>query len=81
MTTKIEASRVDVEHDLRIANETAMVYRGFADALTRAGNIDEASRIDARRMAIWQAWNRRLPGNPLVARRLAELQPAFGERR
>jgi hypothetical protein len=34
--------------------------------------MDEAGAIESRRAAIWQAWDRRLPGNQFVRSRLHE---------
>ena len=70
LVDRIAAGHPDVEYDLREASDTARVYTAFAGVLRRAGRTDEAAAIDVRRLAIWQAWDRRLPGNPFIQGRL-----------
>ena len=60
----------DVEHDLSSANRLAALYDALAAAQRQTGALDAAAATDARRLAIWTHWARRLPGNTFVARRL-----------
>ena len=39
------------------------------------GATKKADAIDAKRPALWNHWNRKLPNNPFVLRRLAQLSP------
>jgi hypothetical protein len=41
----------------------------------RAGDPSAADRYAADRLALWQAWNLRLPDNSFVLRQLAEAKP------
>jgi tetratricopeptide (TPR) repeat protein len=67
----VMASHPDVQHDLRQATDLSGIYRGFAHVQTRAGHVVDAAALDARRVNIWSAWDRKLPGNPFVRRQLA----------
>ena len=67
---KVMASHPDVEHDLRQANDLSGIYLGFTRVLKRAGQATEAADLNARRVSMWSAWDRKLPGNPFVLRQL-----------
>ena len=67
---KVMASHPDVEHDLRQANDLSGIYLGFTRVLKRAGQATEAADLNARRVRMWSAWDRKLPGNPFVLRQL-----------
>jgi hypothetical protein len=67
---KVMASHPDVEHDLRQANDLSEIYLGFSRVLNRAGHATEAADLNARRVRMWSAWDRNLPGNPFVLRQL-----------
>lgn len=69
---KVLASRPDVEHDLRVANDVGRIYLACARSLKRLGE-DAASRaLDDQRLNLWRAWDRKLPNNPFVHRQLDE---------
>jgi tetratricopeptide (TPR) repeat protein len=70
MIDKVMASGPDVEHDLRDASHVASLELAFARLLIRAGQNDQAATIENRRLDLWKAWDRRLPGNPFVRRQL-----------
>ena len=65
----------DIENNLRDANALSLLYESLASAHRRAGARGEAAATDARRRALWQHWDTRLPGNAFVARRLATVSP------
>ena len=65
------ADSPDVEHDLRDANSLSLLYRDFARVHRDAGGPGEADALDARRLALWQQWNKTLPDNPFVLRQLS----------
>jgi tetratricopeptide (TPR) repeat protein len=56
--------------DLTDATDVSRLYKSLAALDRRAGRIADASALDSRRTALWQLWDRALPGNPFVARQL-----------
>jgi hypothetical protein len=40
----------------------------------RNGRIDLAAGLDARRLELWQHWDRKLPGNAFVHRQIAAIR-------
>jgi hypothetical protein len=46
------------------------IYTGLAGLDRRTGNSGEAAEIEARRLALWHAWQTRMPGNAYVERQL-----------
>ena len=68
----VMAARPDVEHDLRDAYSLSLLYRDFARLHRDAGGPAEADALDARRLALWQQWNRTHPDNPFVLRQLTD---------
>ena len=72
LLAKVMAARPDIEHDLRDANSLSLLYRDFARLYRDAGGSAEADALDARRLALWQQWNRTHPDNPFVLRQLTD---------
>ena len=72
LLAKVEAGTPDIEHDLRGANSLSWLYRDFARLCRDAGRSVEADALDARRLALWQQWNRTHPNNPFVLRQLTD---------
>jgi len=72
LLAKVMAARPDIEHDLRDANSLSLLYRDFARLHRDAGGSAEADALDARRLALWQQWNRTQPDNPFVLRQLTD---------
>ncbi len=70
----VNTSRPDVENDLAAANDVARLELSFAEMLRRANRLDEANEMLKRRLELWTAWDRRLPGNTFVRRQL-QAQP------
>jgi serine/threonine protein kinase/tetratricopeptide (TPR) repeat protein len=67
---RVTRAAPDVENDLADANRMARLYDAAAEAERQSGAIEAATALDARRRALWEHWQRRLPGNAFVARRL-----------
>ena len=72
LLAKVMAAGPDIEHDLRDANSLSLLYRDFARLHRDAGGSAEADALDARRLALWQQWNRTHPDNPFVRRQLTD---------
>ena len=68
---KVMAGEPDVENDLRNANSLSLLYGDLARLHRLSGAIDKAEATEAKRTALWSHWNRKLPDNPFVLRRLA----------
>ena len=66
------AAGPDIEHDLRDANSLSLLYSDFARLHRDAGGPAEADALDARRLALWQHWNKTHPDNPFVMRQLTD---------
>ena len=71
---QVSQATSDVDHDLRDANSLALLCEDLARLYRAAGDVDQATALDARRLALWQHWDRTLPGNPFVQRRLAAMR-------
>jgi len=72
LLAKVMADRPDIEHDLRDTNSLSLLYRDFARLYRDAGGSADADALDARRLALWQRWNRTHPDNPFVLRQLTD---------
>lgn len=57
--------------DPRHANELSRTLTSLAALHREAGEGPKAAQLEARRLELWRAHHRRLPGNPFVRRRLA----------
>ena len=68
---KIMASKPTHEKDLPDATDLSDIYRAKALLHRRAHQPEAAADLDARRVALWTAWDRKLPKNPFVTRQLA----------
>jgi tetratricopeptide (TPR) repeat protein len=69
---KVLASRPDVEHDFRAANDVGRLYLAFARSLKRLGQDTASRALDDQRLTLWRAWDRKLPNNQFVHRQLDE---------
>jgi hypothetical protein len=47
------------------------LYASIADIQRRNGQAGRAAALEARRRELWEAWDRKLPGNPFVMARLS----------
>jgi serine/threonine-protein kinase len=67
---QIEASKPEPEEDLSDALDLSRLLSSLADLNTAARLPDRASAQQQRRLALWQHWDRTLPGNAFVRRQL-----------
>ena len=74
LLTQVSQTKSDNDHDLRDANSLALLLEGLARLYRSSGDAGQAIALDARRRALWQHWERTLPNNPFVQRKLAALQ-------
>ncbi|MGE0360334.1 MAG: protein kinase [Vicinamibacterales bacterium] len=74
LLTQVTQTKADVDHDLRDANSLALLYEGLARLHRASGDTGQAAALDGKRLALWQHWDRTLPDNPFVQRRLAALK-------
>jgi tetratricopeptide (TPR) repeat protein len=75
---RVMTAKPDIDHDLRDAYSLSLLYQSLGELQQRAGASQAADAIGARRVALWNEWNRKLPNNPFVLRRLAEAQVTRG---
>ncbi len=75
LLTQVSQAKSDHDHDLRDANSLSLLCEDLARLYRSSGAVAEATALDARRLALWRHWERTLPNNPFVQRRLASLQP------
>ena len=75
LLTQVSQTKSDFDHDLRDANSLSLLYEDLARLYRSSGVTGPAVALDAKRLALWQHWDRALPNNPFVRRKLASLQP------
>ncbi|HEY7291729.1 MAG TPA: serine/threonine-protein kinase [Vicinamibacterales bacterium] len=68
LLTAIAPSEPDAGHDLRSAVDRSNIDLTCARVLQHAGQKDEAAALFTRIDALWLAWDRQLPNNPVVLR-------------
>jgi tetratricopeptide (TPR) repeat protein len=68
---EVMASKPDAENDLQNANALSRIYVAIEGLERVTGRREEAASMNVRRMDLWRAWNRKLPGNSYVLRQLA----------
>jgi serine/threonine-protein kinase len=73
LTERVLAAQPDIENDLREANSLSILYANFARVCRAAHFAADADALDAKRLAIWQNWDRVHPNNMFVQRQLAEI--------
>ena len=66
----IMAAKPATDTDLRDAPRLSRLYQTLAELDRRAGHEVRAQEMDSRRLALWEAWDRKLPGNPFIHRQL-----------
>jgi serine/threonine-protein kinase len=54
------------------ANDLAQILHALALVQRRAGQEQAAQSLEARQLALWEQWDRKLPRNPFVTRQLRE---------
>ncbi|MBL8220760.1 MAG: serine/threonine protein kinase, partial [Bryobacterales bacterium] len=67
----IMAGKPNVDSDLHSAYRLADHYSSLTSLYGRAGRKAEAATFESRRVELWRAWERKLPGNSFVVRQLA----------
>ena len=79
---KVMASKPEPETNLGDAKDLSDIYSAMALLHRRARQADAAAALDGRRVAMWTAWDRKLPKNPFVSRELASVagNPARSDR-
>ena len=56
---------------LEDAMDRSGIYAGMAAVHRQVGHVELASALDVRRLELWLRWEKKLPGNPYVARQIA----------
>lgn len=69
---RLEADGAKPETSLHDALDLSHIWRSMGAICRRAGKFDLVSSLYARRRALWQQWDRKLPKNPFVLRQIAE---------
>lgn len=64
-----------IQDDLRNAPTLSQLYESLGRLYRRIGNAPKAEAATARRLALWQYWDQKLPGNAFVRRQLAAISP------
>jgi tetratricopeptide (TPR) repeat protein len=67
---RVLAAKPEPETFLADAFGLSRLYASLAPLQRRAGKAAEASALDARRLQLWEHWDRKLPNNPFVRRQL-----------
>lgn len=73
LLSAVDAAKPHVDEDLRNAAALSRLEGALAGLYRRHGDEAAAGKIASRRRAMWAAWERKLPGNPYVARQLAAI--------
>ena len=68
---RLAAGGANPEANLPAAVDLSNIYRSLAALQRRHGRGELASALDAKRLALWRHWDRKLPNNHFVARQLA----------
>jgi tetratricopeptide (TPR) repeat protein len=63
---KVQASKPEPETNLQDALCFSRLYGALAGLNRRSGHRDRSTAWDAKRLALWQYWDARLPGNTFV---------------
>jgi serine/threonine protein kinase len=74
LLAQVSQAKSDHDHDLRDANSLALLLESLAGLYRSSGDAGQAIALDARRLGLWQHWERILPGNPFVQRKLASMK-------
>ena len=69
--TAVSAAEAAPEASLDTAADLSRLYETMASLQKRAGNVGAAGALVGRRVALWEQWNRTLPGNAFVSAQLA----------
>ncbi|MBI3680812.1 MAG: serine/threonine protein kinase [Acidobacteria bacterium] len=70
LLAQILASKPKPESNLADAKDLSNIYQATARLHRRARQADAASAAEARRLELWEGWDRKLPNNSFVRRQL-----------
>ena len=70
LLSRVSAAQPDSDNDLRTAYQVSLLYENLAGLYRATGAVALADRLDSKRLALWDHWSRKLPGNVFVLRRL-----------
>ena len=70
----VSAAKAAPETNLADAADLSRLYGSMAVLHRRVGKEDLASDLDARRLKLWQQWDRKLPNNPFVIAQLGAVR-------
>ena len=73
LLAKAMASKPNPDTDLRHANDLSQIYLALAALYQMSGETAQAEALNARRLLMWRTWDRKLPNNPFVLRRLSQI--------
>jgi serine/threonine protein kinase len=73
LLAEIQPAKSGLQPDLEDALHLTSAYSSAAELYRRAGNEGEARTLDAAQRELWRQWDRKLPNNSFVMRRLAAL--------
>ncbi len=74
MVAKYSAWNAAPKTDIRDANSFSLAWAALSRLLRRAGRLEEAAGMDARRRELWDYWEQKLPNNPFVHRQVAAVR-------
>jgi tetratricopeptide (TPR) repeat protein len=69
---RLNAGGAKPETSLQDAVNLSSIWTNLSVLYHRRGRADLASQLDTRRLELWRQWERKLPGNPFVLRKIAE---------
>ena len=72
---RIMASQPKPDSDLSDAASLSGIEAALAALHRKAGQLDSARQVEARRLDLWRRWDRKLPNNPFVQHELAAQRP------
>jgi hypothetical protein len=64
--------------DLRNASKLSLLYEKVAGVYRRTGATAKATAMEARRLDLWQRWDKKLPLNTFIRRELDATSPESG---
>src|SRR6185369_6004015 len=70
LLAQVMASKPEPFTDLRDAPHLARLYEVLGALYRHAGDMSKAENMDAKRLEIWQSWDRKLPNNIFIRRQL-----------
>jgi tetratricopeptide (TPR) repeat protein len=71
LLAQVLAAQPKPETLLQDAADLSRLYETMVPLYRRSGHVDEASALEKKRLELWQQWDRKLPKNAFVLRKLA----------